>query len=278
MKSVNKGYTKNLVSVIIPAYNVEMFIGLCLESILKQSYLNVEIIVVYVYSSDKTLSILNKYADHIKLIKVRRKTMPAIARNLGLARAKGEYVAFCDGDDFFTPDKIEKQVAILEQNEDIGLVYTDYILADAGGKEITRIQLPDWDRQRWLSNKFDIPMSSVFVRREILDDIAENGRYFDEKLVACEDFDLLMRLAKKTIFARAPFFLTYYTRHEGQLSEDMMKTIIMETKVLIKHGLYSRIIPTWLLELAKMVLTKIIKNPMIGFGFFFKNRSVKDKR
>ena len=277
MPSVCDQNMGKLVSVILPAYNVERFIEKCLDSVLNQTYPTIEIVVSYSESTDNTLSILESYGDFIKLLKF-GKNSPAIARNAALVQADGEYISFCDGDDFFAPDKIEKQVALLEQNPDIGLVYTDFIVVDSSGKEITRVHLAEWDRQSWLSNKFDIPTSSVLLRRKILDYVAENGRYFDERLVACEDFDLLIRLANKTMFARVPFFLTYYTRHEGQLSKDMSKTIVMETKVLIKNRLYSRIIPMASLELSKMVLTKIIKNPMIGFGFFFKNRSVKDKR
>jgi glycosyltransferase involved in cell wall biosynthesis len=262
------GLSQNLVSVIIPMYNVENFVKRCIDSIKQQSYSNIEIIVVYSDSSDNTLAVLEKYADQIKLVLTGKKRSPAIARNIGLKQAKGVFIAFCDADDFYVPEKIERQVSQLAQNPSLGLVYTDFVLVDWRGHELKRVYVPEWERAKGVSGNFTIANSSVMFRRSLLDKAAENGQYFDERLLACEDFDLLIRFSKIASFKRIPLPLTCYTIREGQLSKNITKTIIMENKVLLKHGNYSRIPVLMGFEVTKMVLTKVFKNPLIGFGLF----------
>jgi len=107
----------NLVSIIIPCYNVGSYIEQCIDSILSQSYKSLEIIVIDDGSTDNTGEILKHYNDsRLKIIHQKNAGLSA-ARNTGLKVAKGKYIAFVDGDDFIEPGYIEKLVKTLEQNK-----------------------------------------------------------------------------------------------------------------------------------------------------------------
>jgi len=263
-----------LVSVVVPAYNVEPYIEKTLRSILNQTYREIEIIVVAdIASSDNTVSIVEKIIqtynnNRIKLIKVKNFT-PAINRNIGIAHSRGAYIAFCDGDDYFAPEKIALQVNSLERNPNVGVVYTDYIVVDEEEHEIKRIRVPDWNKTLWLRTLFTIPTPSIMVRREILMKISSNNKYFDESLYACEDLDLLIRLAKVTDFGHISSYLTYCTERRASLSKKYMLTITMASKVLLRHKLYYNLPFLTASELGKMLLRKISRNPQIGYGLFF---------
>jgi glycosyltransferase involved in cell wall biosynthesis len=104
---------KDLVSVIIPAYNAEKYIKECVNSILNQTYTHIEIIVVNDGSSDNTLHILNSIKDYrLKIISQPNRGCSA-AKNIGLANAKGDFIQYLDADDFLSPDKIENQIQVL---------------------------------------------------------------------------------------------------------------------------------------------------------------------
>lgn len=236
---------KPLVSIIVPVYKGEKYIEKCLESLISQSYKNIEIIVIYSPSPDKTLEILNsiqkdrRNGRKIRIIKCFRRKNPASARNIGLKIAKGEYIAFCDHDDLFVPTKIEEQIKFLERNKNVGLVYTNVVMIDENDTPIRYLKCPEWDREYWLRNRF-IATSSVLFRRELIN---VNG-YFDESplLVGVEDFDYLIRASKKTIFKGINKFLTYHREHSeslsAELSADNNKMILWRAFTFLKNGFY----------------------------------------
>lgn len=226
----------DLVSIIVPVYKGEQFINMCIDRLLSQTYPDNEIIVVYDDSPDNSLRILEEYVPKINLIK-QKKTSPAIARNVGLRYANGKYIAFCDIDDFFAPNKIEKQVEVLEENPNIGLAYTDIVKVNHNRDEMGRTLCPDWDKEYWLSHRF-IAFSSVLLRKDILDKIKEkDGYYFDENLPAFDDFDFLIRISKETQFKRIPDFLTYLRFHSENLSKDLCKMDVVRARIQWKHKL-----------------------------------------
>src|SRR5947209_4924853 len=107
---------QGLVSVIVPAYNAENFIGETLNSVLAQTYENIEVIVVDDGSRDLTAAIVKNAARRDRRVKLLRQQNlgVAMARNLAIARSSGEYIAPLDADDIWYPSKIEKQVRSLE--------------------------------------------------------------------------------------------------------------------------------------------------------------------
>ena len=110
---------KTKVSVIIPVYNIEKYIKRCLDSVLNQTYSNLEVICVNDGSTDSSLEILKEYEKkdgRIKVVSKENKGVSA-ARNLGIKEATGEYITFIDGDDFVELNMIQDMVNILEEND-----------------------------------------------------------------------------------------------------------------------------------------------------------------
>ncbi len=226
---------KPLVSVIVPAYNCGKFIGQCLESLVNQSYENIEIIIIYDPSRDNTLKVIKRYKEKypklIRVFKQRKKTSPAIARNVGIALARGQLIAFCDCDDYFNEKKIEKQVNEMLNNKEIGLTYTDVIIIDESGKIIRYEKAREWNFNNWIKKRF-IAFSSVMVRRELITKI----KGFNQSYDTFDDFDFLIRLARKTKFKRISKFLTYYRVHSANLSRNKFKSTRNRVKILLHNG------------------------------------------
>ena len=126
-------YRKNLVSVIIPVFNSERYIASAVESVLKQTYKEFELIVVNDGSTDKTVKVLEQYIDRIHYAYQPNKGVAA-ARNAGIRASKGEYIAFLDSDDLWIRDTLILHVNYLQNNPNIGLVYGEVLVIDERGK------------------------------------------------------------------------------------------------------------------------------------------------
>lgn len=117
----------NKVSIIIPTHNSSMFIKEAIESVINQTYKNLEIIIVDDHSTDDTLSMINSYKDkRIKVFKLRNNKGVSYARNKGIDEATGDYLCFLDSDDYWYLDKIEKQVKFIKEN-DYTFIYSSYL-------------------------------------------------------------------------------------------------------------------------------------------------------
>jgi glycosyltransferase involved in cell wall biosynthesis len=113
-----------LVSVVIPTYNRAVLIPGVVQSVLKQSYKNIEIIVVDDGSTDDTKTIIDQFKHKIQYIYTEN-SGPAHARNTGMTAAKGKYIAFLDSDDLYLPHKLELQVSFMESHPEVGMVCTE---------------------------------------------------------------------------------------------------------------------------------------------------------
>ena len=115
-----------LVSIVVNNYNNERYLKDCLDSLLAQTYRNIEIVVVDAYSSDNSRGLLDEYAkrdSRIKLVYADSYVKyPAITYNLGFLNCSGDYIAINDADDISMPTRIEKQLGYLQSHEDIGVV------------------------------------------------------------------------------------------------------------------------------------------------------------
>ena len=112
---------KPTISVIIPTYNCDRFIAQAIESVLNQKDCEYEVIVIDDGSTDRTKKIVNQYAHSIRYIHQKNQGV-AVARNRGIAEAKGELIAFLDADDYFLPHKLSTQAAIFAQKRNLGIV------------------------------------------------------------------------------------------------------------------------------------------------------------
>lgn len=120
----------NLISIIVPIYNTEKYLVRCLDSLINQTYKNIEILCINDGSTDNSLNILNEYATKDKRIIVINQTNSgaATARNNGLDNATGQFLMFCDSDDYYEPDMCQKMInAILSYNVDLVMCDCKYI-------------------------------------------------------------------------------------------------------------------------------------------------------
>ena len=203
-----------LVSVIIPTYNRADLVAQAVQSVLDQTYEHMETIVVDDGSTDNTPEALKKYQDKINYI-YQKRSERSNARNIGFRHSRGNYIAFLDSDDLWLPTKIEKQVQVLNENGDIGLVYTDVQFIDTDGNphpgEIC------WDAPErevlyedlMTHNVITGTTSSVLVRRTCLDKVG----LFDEWMNTCEDLDLFRRIARYYEFRKIDVPLVKFRIH-----------------------------------------------------------------
>ncbi|MFR9534689.1 MAG: glycosyltransferase family 2 protein [Rikenellaceae bacterium] len=120
------------VSIIMPSYNSAEFIGASIDSILAQSYALWELVVVDDCSSDDSCEIVERYAERdsrIRLIRLTENSGAAVSRNLALDHVQGRYIAFCDSDDRWMPEKLERQLDLMSR-EDLDVCYSSYIECD----------------------------------------------------------------------------------------------------------------------------------------------------
>ncbi len=129
---------EKLVSVITPLYNSANFISHTIESVLNQTYENWEMIIIDDNSTDDSVNIVEEYVkrdDRIRLIKLKKNSGPAIARNKGIKEARGRYIAFLDADDLWLPEKLEKQLKFMNEY-DLAFTYSSYKLIDEEGNNL----------------------------------------------------------------------------------------------------------------------------------------------
>jgi len=184
---------KRKVSVIIPTYNRAQMLERALQSVLSQTYDNVEIIVIDDGSTDNTSEILDKYDSSIKHYSILHKGVSA-ARNMGIKKAKGPWIAFLDSDDYWLEGKLERQLKYM--------VEKDYLVAQTGEKwkrsgnwvmKGERHEKPEgWIFEQCLPLCVVTP-SAVVVDKTVFNEVGT----FDESLPACEDYDMWLRMALK---------------------------------------------------------------------------------
>ena len=204
------------VSVVIPTHNASRYIVDALESVFSQTYQDFEIIVVDDASSDDTEEVLKSYADRVVYIK-QSHAGSAVARNRGLLRSSGKYIAFLDADDLWLPSKLEKQVDLAEQHPEAVLVYTDFNRTESVSESLDSGLARRKEREigkefRSMLRQNFLHTSSVLIRRNALADAG----LFDPQLINAQDWDLWVRLADIGSFVFVDEILTHYRLHEAQ--------------------------------------------------------------
>lgn len=247
-------YMEKLVSVVIPSYNREHTILRAVNSVLNQTYKQVEIIIVDDCSSDNTEdSVSKEFGGNSKVIfhRLKNNSGACHARNKGVELSHGDYVAFLDSDDEYLPKKIEKQILMLEKTG-VDLCASDYLRIGKDGKETV---VPTYDNQEFLPDLLylnQITTGTLIGKRQCFVDTP-----FDESLPRYQDWDLVLRLAKKYSFSFLkentliqyfqPFSITNSTSHHKTYVA--LSTIFSKNKeeYLLHPKGYSQIM--WLLGL-----------------------------
>jgi glycosyltransferase involved in cell wall biosynthesis len=215
-----------LVSVVIPAYNAEAYIHAALESALSQTYRRLEVIVVDDGSQDQTAAIVRavKAQDERVQLVQQPNCGVAAARNLGIERANGEFVAPLDADDIWYPEKIERQVQRMKRGGgSVGMVYSWWLGIDESDavRLVTTPLAVEGDLYETLLFINFIAASAPLFRRSALERV---GGY-DPQLRAhggqgCEDWDLSLRVADHYCIGVAPGYLVGYRAVPGSMSFD----------------------------------------------------------
>jgi teichuronic acid biosynthesis glycosyltransferase TuaG len=214
-----------LISIIMPAYNAHKYISLSIESVIKQSYLNWELIIIDDYSSDNTFTLAKKYEkQNSKVIVYHNELNMGVSktRNRGIELAQGDYIAFLDSDDIWCDNKLELQVKYCyEENADFVITGIRYI--NDKGKAFPGEYYPpkNIDYHGLLKNN-SIACSSVLIKKKII------SKYFFENDKIHEDYLLWLRILKDGVLAKTvPNPLLIYRIYGSSKSGNKLKSIKM---------------------------------------------------
>jgi len=233
-----------LVTVIIPAYNHEAYISECIESVFNQTYKNIQLIVINDGSTDNTKQLIQKILDQKNdaFSFISKKNEGLIKTlNLGISLAQGTYFCILASDDFWMPNKIEKQVAVMEKNPDAGVVFSDTYFCY--GMKKTEVKYSKY-KPRLLKIKQGVPVNlynrlivenlvistTVLIRLDVLKSVGN----FDDTLTY-EDYDMWLRISKKynIIYLNEP--MAYYRIHAANFSKQNLKMLKGATRTLEKQ-------------------------------------------
>lgn len=159
------------ISIIMPVFNGEKTISNSIQSVLNQTYKNWELILIDDGSSDQTISIIQSYIhqdSRIIFLQNRQNLGVSYTRNKGIAKSSGNWIAFLDSDDQWHPDKLKKQVHVIQKNSDVDLVYTGSSFIHPSGKRSEYIlQVPKTISYHTLLKQNIISCSSVLIRKKL---------------------------------------------------------------------------------------------------------------
>jgi len=205
------------VSVIIPTFNRAAWIANAVDSVLKQTIRDVELIVVDDGSTDDTLEVLERFGSRVKIVAQSNRGVSS-ARNAGIRFASGKYICFLDSDDLWKPRKLEIQLAAMNRHSEYKISYTDEVWIRNGrwanpGKRHRKYS--GWIFPHLLPLCLISP-SSVMIERSVLDDVG----LFDESLPAGEDYDLWLRIGSRyPILFIQEKLIVKHGGHPGPLSQ-----------------------------------------------------------
>lgn len=257
------------VSVIIPNYNYANFVGQAIESVLNQTYENIEVVVVNNGSTDDSLEVLEKYKNEICIVDQENLGQSG-ARNAGLARATGRYIAFLDADDYWEPEKLETQIPLLSKST--GLIYCGINGFSDNTQNIVSIWLPKF-RGNCSSAFIEYPgvsivlsgESTVVFSRWLLELVGG----FDPHLNSAAGWDFFRRCSKFTDFDFVPQPLANYRLHSTNMSNSS------ENSIADMRRAYKKLFEDEQWDISPTIVRRTIR--ALEFSFFktyIKNRNL----
>lgn len=205
------------VSVLMPVYNGEPFLGQAIESILQQTFADFEFIIINDGSTDRSAEIVQSYADsRIRYFENERNIGLTRSLNHGLSLVQGPYIARMDADDVSLPQRLGKQVDFLDAHPDVGVVGTAMqIIDEQSNVDHTWHSPTTHEMLRWCLCLYDpIAHPTVLMRRKVVEQV---GGYRAE-MVTAQDYDLWRRLSAVCRLANLPDVLLYLRRHETSVT------------------------------------------------------------
>lgn len=228
---MTKKENKNeLISVLMPAYNAEKYIGEAIESILSQTYKNFEFIIIDDCSTDKTGEIIEKYKKkdkRIKAYKNKKNIYIAANRNELIKLAKGKYIAWQDADDISLPQRLEHQYKFLEKNPKVGIVggYLQFFNDKEGNTSVRKYSANDEELRRKIFRYSPVAQPTAMIRRKILSEVG----VYNLKYPPAEDIDMSFRIGKKCKFANLQEITLRYRENETSATFKKLKKIELST-------------------------------------------------
>lgn len=220
-----------LVSIITPIYNGERYLLEAIESALAQTYQNFELLLVNDGSTDSSAEIIRPFLKDLRIIYIEQKNAGvAAARNTAIKQAKGKYIGFLDQDDLWLNNKLEVQIAALEQDGSIALVHSRQDCIDVHGNKIDY----DWItgvsgycfRDMFKRNR--IAVLTVLIRKTIIDKIG----LFNEQLPGADDYEMWLRVTLKYPIKYIDQSLVFYRFHDSNISKNSFKMTILELRTI----------------------------------------------
>jgi len=219
----------NLVSIITPAYNAERFLSETIDSIIKQTFTNWELLITDDCSNDDTLQLLQEYAKKDKRIKVFQLAVnagPGVARNNSIKHATGRYIAFCDIDDVWLPEKLEKQVDFLQEN-DLPFTFSSYQKMNELGEKGGIIKVPDELSYDTLLKTCPIGCLTAIY------DTVKIGKVYMPEIRKRQDYGLWLKIFRIIGKSKAmPEVLAYYRIVPNSVSRNKFKAAKYQYRVL----------------------------------------------
>ncbi len=237
--------TEPAVSIVLPTYNRAALLGRSIQSVLRQSYTDFELIVIDDGSTDETSGVVAGFREtRLRYFALARNMGAGAARNVGIQLARGKFLAFQDSDDEWQPSKLSRQMSAFERGSArLGVVYSDMHRVLRDGRT-TYFAAPRIRSGRlinyasWFYQVCNIGIQSTVIRRECLDEVG----HFNEDLPALEDLEMFIRLSRRYDFQhlREPLVKYYETqgvskdRYAGWVSRRLMLKLFY--KELLTHN------------------------------------------
>lgn len=255
----------NLVSIIVPIYNVEKYLRKCVDSLLKQSYSNIEILLIDDGSTDNSGRISDEYSNYNN-VRVYHKENGGLsdARNFGIEHSKGEFLAFVDSDDYVTEDYILRMLDKI-QKTDVDIVACSYYDISEDGQILGKIQSTDRilnEKNFWDDIYINIkatPAYGVAWNKLYKRNVFENLRY--RKGILNEDDDIIYDVIHGRNMFMMDDLLYYYRQRQGSIMDQMKKTFNIERIELIYRRLEKfkkneqwEYVPYVLIEIAAIIV------------------------
>jgi len=221
------------ISVVMPVFNGEKYLKKAIESILNQTFLDFEFLIINDGSTDKSVEIIESYNDpRIRLVHNEQNLGLIATLNRGLNLCKGEYIVRMDADDISLPSRLEKQVKFLDFNPDIAICGT--LLKTFGNISSSILKYPEKSESIKSALLFNCPIAhpSVMMKRSAI-----KGLYYDSSYKHAEDYQLWTRASKYLKLFNIQEVLLLYRTHPKQVSQDHLAEQLLSSKKIMQNQL-----------------------------------------
>ena len=244
-----------MISVIMPCYNAERFIRPAIESVLNQSFKNIEFIIIDDGSTDRSSEIIKNYQLSHEIIYIKNEKRKGVAASLnkGIQAAKGEFIARMDADDIAVPERFEKQIDYMRRNKHCVVCGSHCYYIDEKDQIIGKRYYAQTDkmiRKTMLQmNPFAHP--STIIRKSVL---TGNNIFYSDAYKRAEDYHLWFRLSKYGTFANINSFLLMYRISEDAVKLRHTREMLWDTiRLKLKYRCYKEIKPFFIILLESIL-------------------------